>query len=154
MLVHRRFIICHMLVTSWSLHFALWLSSVWFYLVHMNWWPWVWPVLLGVIACTRKETILTGKTNQQLLMWLQGHRLLYWSTVVLKLLPCTKNIQPPMMHWSIHNNKYKEFFSNFTANRDQSYKKEEKIMVTYACRYSSGHLIPKPIILTWLNYRD
>ena len=31
---------------------------------------------------------------------------------------------------------------NFTVNRNHSYKSKETRVVTYTCRYSSGHLIP------------
>ena len=31
--------------------------------------------------------------------------------------------------------------TNFTVNRDHSYKIKETGVVTYTCRYSSGHLI-------------
>ena len=38
--------------------------------------------------------------------------------------------------------RYKENYSNFTVNKDHSYKKQGKRVVTYPCRCSSGHLIP------------
>ena len=38
--------------------------------------------------------------------------------------------------------KYKKKISDFTVDRDHTYKSKETRVITYTCRYSSGLLIP------------